>query len=249
MAVRDVGELWVIQEDKLDVVKQKVAVPEIQRVSAGVDASIVYAGHTSNNGGNIYIIDAKKGTVLNLLSNIAARLFTASPDGKYVFAVGSVEQIVRYRVQADRLVEEETSFRLGANPGGIWISPDSQYVSMPTGGGNAADQPNHPPRAPYVTYLYAATDLKRPVGTYAGGAYPRALGIDPKGGHVLAQNFQKPVMVFSFSGDRKFFEHTCAPLRNLQAAEFAVAPAGSEALLRADNAIVHIKINRPGTPP
>src|SRR5262249_5505042 len=118
-----------------------------------------------------------------------------SPDGKWLFADGGA--LVRYRIEDTKLTLDATS-HVGMGGGaklGICVSPDSQWVCFPTGGGNDG--------LLYGTYVYRADDLSRPAFTLKQGAYPMIVGFDPVGKHVLSQDSQPPLMVFDQNGTKR----------------------------------------------
>ncbi len=251
VAVNGASQLWVVDPDKLANIKKKIPVPGISRVSAGVDASIAWAGFPNPSGRGIALkaVDAAQGTVLKMHAKFEIWVFAASPDGKYV-CVASDDGLSRYRVEKDDLIREDVSYRIGGNnTRRICFSPDSRFVAMPSGGGNGVNLKDHPPLKNYSTYIYPIGNLKVPATGFTGGAFPRAVGIDPKSNFILAQNQGKPLMLYSFATDAKIAEYDFKPLQRTTTTEFAVSPLGSEAIARTENhGIVHIKINKAGPP-
>ena len=243
------NEVWVISPEKLGDIRKKISVPGVKRVTAGAEASMAYAAPLEQGGANsVSVLDLKAGTVRKILK-MPVRLITASPDGKFVFVQGGIEQLMRFRVQADDLVLEDATYRIASNGQNICFSPDSKYVCLPAGGGNGSNHKDHPPLKAYSTYIYPVDNLKRPVTGYAAGAYPRAVGIDPKSNCILAHNFGKSLIIYSFATDAKLAEYDFKPVKGGTTSEFSLSPLGSEAIARTEGGgIVHIKINKAGPP-
>src|SRR5262249_48919282 len=61
-----------------------------------------------------------------------------SPDGKYLFAAGSFEQMHRFGIRDGRAQFEQSSPRIaqGRVDIGIQVSPDSKFVTLPCYAGN-----------------------------------------------------------------------------------------------------------------
>ncbi len=249
VAVPDANELWVLDPDKLATVKKKISVPGIRRVSAGVNATLAYAGPDRGNA-PLQVVDLQQGAVVRNHPKVPIFLFRASPDGKYVCSVGGIEQLIRFRVTGDDLIQEDNSYRISSNGQNICFSPDSKYVCLGTGGGNSKGHPDHPPVGNYSTFIYPLNSIKKPVTGFGAGGYPRVAGIDPKGGYIYAQNAGKPLILYGFrSGDSPIATFDFPIKGRVEVQEFSVAPGGGEALVRLDRSIVHIKVNKAGPPP
>ncbi len=114
---------------------------------------------------------------------------------------------------------------------------------MPSGGGNGKDHPNHPPvDTPYTTYVYPAWNLKRPVLAVGSGAYPMAVGFDPKSGYIFTQNHDTPFKVYNFNGINRVNMNVPPSVKTPTRAEFAVSPLGFEVLIRGEGEVVHLKL-------
>ncbi len=245
VSVPSVNELWVLDPAKLAAIKKKIPVPGIRRVSAGNNSSLAFAGSDKGNF-PIQAVDLKKGAVVKIHPKVASSLFRVSPDGKYYFAVGGIEQLHRYRIENENLIPEDVSYRIASNGQEICISPDSKYVCLGAAGGNGKGHPDHPPVGNYSTFIYPINNLKKPVTGYSAGGFPRHAGIDPKSGYLFAHNAGKPLLVYGFkSGDRALGSFDFIPLKGRpDVLEIAVSPLGSEAIVRLDKGIVHVKINK-----
>jgi hypothetical protein len=242
LSVPETQEVWVVDPDNLGTIKKKIAVPSVTRVTAGVNAKIAVAAGTENFGqGGMNVIDLQKGAVVGQYRNLETRHLIASPDGKYVFAQGGIEQLVRFRLDGQQPIKEDSSPRIASNGQSICVSPDSKYVCLPAGGGNGSGHPDHPPTAAYSTYIYPITNLKRPDFAIPSGAYPQAVGFDPKSGLAFAQNFDKALLIYTFAGIKRS-EHAFPGIRGGDVREFSVSPLGFEVLLRTDDRVIRVKL-------
>jgi predicted Zn finger-like uncharacterized protein len=242
LSMLDAQEVWVVDPDNLGTVKKKIAVPSVARVTAGVNAKIAVAASAGSFGrGGMNVIDLLKGAVVQQYPNFGGLHLIASPDGNYVFAQGGIEQLQRYRLEGQQLIQEDSSPRIASNGQSICVSPDSQYVCLPAGGGNGNGHPDHPPAGAYATYIYPVTNLKRPAFAIASGAYPQAVGFDPKNGVAFAQNFDKALLVYTFTGIKRS-EHAIPGVRGGDVREFSVPPQGFEVLLRTNDRVIHAKL-------
>jgi hypothetical protein len=108
---------------------------------------------------------------------VSFNMLIMSPDGKYLFCEGR-QSMHRLKIVGNRVVPTMT--RQGRarrqSRSGSSVSGDARYVAMPSGGGNAGIEGM--PKTNYATYVFRATDLKKPVMTIESGAYPRTLAFD-----------------------------------------------------------------------
>lgn len=251
IAAAGAGQLLVVDPDKLADVKKKIPLAGLSKVSAGKDAALAWAGvpNPSGRGLALKAVDLKTGATLKTHANFEIWHFAASPDGKFVF-VANDDGLSRYKADLDNLTREDVSFRIGGNnTRRICLSYDSKFVAMPSGGGNGVNLPNHPPLKNYPTYIYRTGNLKVPAAAYAAGGFPRAVGIDPKNGVILAQNNGKPLIIYSFGADAKLGEYDFKVLKRAAVTEFSISPLGGEAFARTEtHDLIHIKINKGGPP-
>jgi hypothetical protein len=201
------GELWLVDPAALKVtdtfkapgVLQALSSPALS-VALAVDATqgrLTTFDLTRGGVGQTYAVRDFKGL-------FGFGLMAVTPDGKYLFAAGPLGQLHRFRIDRDRLVHEQAGPTIGSNAQRIDVSPDSKYVCLPSGGGNARDLPGHPPIGPYGTYVYPVSDLTKPAFGISQGPYPRAVAFDPKAGLVYSQNFDKELLVFSDKGEKRY---------------------------------------------
>lgn len=239
VSVSESNEIWVIHPNNLAAVTRKIPVQNVTRVTAGINSRFAIAGPNS-----LKVIDLERGMVVQQYPNLNGFNITASPDGKYLFAQSDGQQLVRYRIDGTQLIEEDQSPRIATNGNGIFVSPDNQYVCLAAGGGNGRGHPDHPPVPnDYVTYIYPVTNLKKPAFALPTGAYPQAVAFDPKGGHILAQNVDKALLLHNFVGVKKN-EFGIPTLGGGDVREFSFSPLGNEVLLRANERIAYVKLKQ-----
>lgn len=169
-------------------------------------------------------------------------LAAMSPDGKFIFCEGS-DCLNRFRIIGDELVFEERSPKIGSsNPLGIYISPDSQYVALPSGGGN--DRPKVPEGYPeeddYVTYLYRTSDLKYPALVLTGGRHPGAIQIDPVSGKIYMENSEKHLIIFDDKGVR--LKDYQLSHRHDHVKQILVHPTGGRMLILTDENLLFVDL-------
>jgi hypothetical protein len=240
-ALADVQEVWVLDPGTLRVLK-KINVPGLRQVAGSPNLTTAVAGL----GDGLTVIDLQTGNLDRLGVKGAARSGfdnpVMTPDGKYVFTRGGIEQLHRFRVTPDGLELEDSSPRIaqGAIRGGIQVSPDSKYVCLPTGGGNYGVAKDHPPHKPYSTYIYPVEDLKKPAFAIHQGAYPQVVGFDPVARKVYGQNGGTPLIIFGAAGVRQE-EHKLSPQdRNVR--QFLVHPDGGRLLLLSDANLLWVEL-------
>src|SRR5207302_9681798 len=94
-----------------------------------------------------------------------------TPDGKYLFLVGGIEQLMRFAIDGQELKFEEASQRIAQGRlEGVDVSPDGAHVCIPSGGGNYGGK-GLPDIGSYGTYIFALRNLARPDGVLRQGAY------------------------------------------------------------------------------
>ena len=110
-------------------------------------------------------------------------------------------------------------------------------VCIAAGGGNGevADQPKV---GPYATHLYAVGNLDKPLAILKSGAYPVAIGFDPKAKLVYAQNHEKQLIVFTADGIKgKEYDLGTGGTRQL-----LVHPDGRKLIVFADKKISYVEL-------
>jgi DNA-binding beta-propeller fold protein YncE len=150
----------------------------------------------------MYILDLKKGKAVRYLAPSPQIAFddpVMTQDGKYLFTRGGLENMFRFQNVNGKFRAEEASPRIaqGAVAAGIQVSPDSKLVCLPCGGGNYGARPS------YSTFVYDMKTFKKAEFTLEQGAYPQAVGFDPAGGYIYAQNHDHPLIVYSYTGIKK----------------------------------------------
>jgi hypothetical protein len=242
VTLSELEEAWVIDPDSLEV-KKRVPAPKANRVISAPALKIAVAvGNEQRfdprNRGGLIVLDLEKGEPVAQFQ-LPARFATISPDGKFLFSQGGIEQLQRVRIEGMRLIEDQASPRIAQNGQGIFVSPDSKYVCLPSGGGNYSI-PNAPASS-YSTYVFAVDDLKQPAFTVHSGAYPQVVGFDPKGGHVFAQDFKTALMLFSYTGQKK--KEIALPIGGREARQYLAHPDGGKLLVRSDKQVFFVDLS------
>jgi S1-C subfamily serine protease len=241
VALPDQQEAWLLDTATFKV-KQKMPAPSVTRALSAPSLSIGFA--FAAQGDLVNVLNLKTGQILRQHNArefgplVSLRTPVITPDGKYIFTSGMFEQVNRLRVTGDDLQFEESSPRiLQGRFVGLCVSGDSAYVCGPSGGGNYG-APGHPQIAGYSTYIYPVTSLNTPVCTLEQGAYPLAVGFDPKAGLIYTQNHQFELIVFTDKGI-KLKEYS---LRCGEPKQYLVHPAGRKLLLLTANKLLQVEL-------
>jgi S1-C subfamily serine protease len=242
VAANSIQEVYVVDPVKLTR-KQKIPAPKVSVVASAPALSVAFASSEGRfaGDGELSVLDLKKGEISRQYTarDLTTKLIgfqepIATPDGKYLFTRGGIEQLHRFKIKGTTLTYEESSERIAQNGQAIEVSPDSKWVSLPSGGGNYG-------AGPYGTFIYSVTNLSSPPLTIRGGAYPRAMGFDPKLGYVYTQNFTNQLILFTSKGVKlKEF-----PLRGAgDVRQFVPHPAGGSLLLLTDKKLFHVVVKK-----
>ncbi len=244
VALPEQQEVWVIDPATLKPGKRHTA-PGVRRV---VSAPGLHAAVAVSDGGGpinrdvLLLIDLTKQDAIRTF-NLPTLHLAMSGDGKYVFAQGGIEQMLRFRLDGDKIIKDGETPRIAQNGQGIFVSPDGKYVCLPSGGGNYGGLPNHPQVPTYSTYIYPTGDLTRPAFAIHAGAYPGVVGFDPAGGNVFAQNHDKQLIVFSMAGvKQKEYRIAPGPGPAEEPHEFAAHPRGNRLLIRFDRRLAFVEL-------
>jgi hypothetical protein len=180
LSVIELEEVWVLDPQRFEV-KQRIALPGLKRA---VSAPTLAAGFATN-GRELYELDLRKGT---------ARPFSGpgpkfggwndpvpTPDGKYLFTRGDLEDMHRFAIADGRLRFEQSSPRIaqGRVDIGIQVSPDSKRVCLPCYAGNYG-------AGKYgAIFVYPVTNIEKAEFVLDPGAM--AVGFDPVTGYLYGQ--------------------------------------------------------------
>jgi hypothetical protein len=228
--VVDPASLKSIRDFKILDLRLLAAAPASSRILAVVGAQGVSE--------ELLVIDAADGKSLrryaarDLRHFSGSRLHTLSPDGKFLFCQGGLEALVRYRIDGDEVKFDQISARI-AQGGGVRIdfSPDSRYVCLVSKAGVYGERG-------YVSYVYEVEHLGTPAIKIHSGSFPSALGIDPVGGFVYAQNHDFSLIFFKMSGE-KVAERNLAEDKTTG---FFVNPLGKRFLLRTEGQLLLVEL-------
>lgn len=232
-------EVWVLDPATFAVRKQ-IAAPTARVVASAPSLSVAFV--TGKRPDALGVIDLKAGKVVREYDprsfpeqpNVGYNHLVVTPDGKFVFSEG-MERLLRFAVKGDELEFGEASPRIAQNGRRIDVSPDSSLVALPSGGGNYE-------AGPYTTNVYKVADLATPEVKIASGAYPQALGFDPKAGKIYAQNNADPLIVFGMGGVKESSYKLAARGSSDSPRQFAVHPDGRKLLASSSSALWYVDL-------
>lgn len=236
-------EVWVIDPKALEV-RKRIETPAADRAVSSPALSVAYI--TARRPEAVGVVDLKTGEIVNQYNRqsfskplLGFDKLVVSPDGKYVFAQGMMEQLVRYAVSEDELVFEEASARIAQNGKRIDMSADGSLVALCSGGGNYG-------AGTYTTFVYKTADLSAPESTIASGPYPQALGFDIKAGTIYAQNHDHALIVYGLGGVKEqSYKLPSLLLHGNSPKLFAVHPDGSKLLILSDASLAFVDRTAP----
>jgi hypothetical protein len=161
-------------------------------------------------------------------------------DGGYLL-LGS-DKITRSKILkggALKFEEAGPGIAPGRRDHGLMLSPDGQYVCIPSGGGNNTGLPLHPPAKNYPTFVYPVKNLKKPDFALELGGYPEVVGFDPAAKLVYAQNADFPLIVCN-TGGIKQKEYRLKDVRDVR--QYLAHPDGGKLLLLAASQLTWIEM-------
>lgn len=189
-------------------------------VAASPAHPLVYAG----NDRSVWTIDPAAGQIVaspDVRGGLTGGRLTL--DGSYLF--GSVGyDVARLRVEGDGLAFDGYTRH---DPNGVMsrldrveVSPDGRHVAAPNSGPG------------YSSDIYDVSDLSQPVTRVTSGAYPEALGFDPRARRIYAQNHEYALLVFGMDGTHQAtIIHPALTRRGCTARQLLVAPEGHRVLV------------------
>ena len=260
------GQIWLIDPETLEVNGRFHANEKWEFNFYSVrESSYVYV--SNDEGDRLTVIEPKSGEVVSRtdifeMERKYGRPFrisqekgftggfkfaAISPDGKHLFCEGW-GCLNRLRITGEELIyEDRTPEICSGNSYGkeVFISADSQFVAVPSGGGNYRRDKygDHiKGKEDYVTYLFGATDLKEPVLTLAGGRHPNTMAIDQVSGEIYMHNSLKKLIIFSEKGvRRKDYQLSGEDDRVRQ---LLVHPSGGRMLILTDSSLLFVNLQQ-----
>lgn len=221
----DAEEVWVVDPQTLEV-KSKVPIPKLKRAASAPCLSWAVACDQGNfQTQKLYLVNLVQQTIAPApvpqsggSNAVGVDNPAMTPDGAYVFTEGDRSRftplIYRYSSKGGELGYEDntgTGFpERGAlvSPAGITFSLDSKLVGL-------ASYPwiNDESNQVFTMTPYAVDALNKPLCTLDQGNYrsptgpvffkPKAVGFDPKGRFVYAQDLSHELVLYLASGVRK----------------------------------------------
>jgi hypothetical protein len=190
------------------------------------------------------VLDAAKAVAVRQYDNYSPKHAVMSADGKFLFAEGNVEQLMRFRVEGDEVLFDDEGPRLAAKGQGIFISPDGKYVCLPSPGGNHSLDAALP-IAEYTTLVFKTDNLRKPALSINTGESPRAVGFDHKSGNIFAHNNDKQFMIFRETGFKsREVNLPGADQFSGQPRQFLTHPDGFHVLVRTEHTIYGVELPR-----
>src|SRR5262249_47363322 len=146
--------------------------------------------------GDLLPRDAVRGTTSNS--------YEVTPDGKYLFGMTSLAQLVRWQITGNLLKLDITGPAIATGAGGqVVVSADGKYVCLLHPEGNQTTASDHPLLERYGTYVYGVKNLGRPEFALAQGKGLSVLAFDGKTGQVYSNNASSPLLRFGPTGIRQ----------------------------------------------
>jgi hypothetical protein len=179
----DRGEVWVIDPETL-AVKKRWSVPTTRRV---VSAPALATAYAQTPDDSLTILDLKNGQTRQYqrfdLRDGGFTNLIASPDGKYLFAQGGMEQLIRYRIDGTKVSVMDRTERIAQNGQSVCVSQDGVRLS-------AVGRQQLPlqRRLHQLRHLRFPAERPEGAGVLAGlRRYPRLVGFDPRPGCLRAR--------------------------------------------------------------
>jgi hypothetical protein len=176
----DVGEVWLIDPATAKM-KQRFAVPSVKRAVSAPGSSFGVAG----NGGELFVLDLRNGTSTRFAGTVPRLIgwdrLVMTPDGRYLFTTGGIEQMHRFALDGGTLHYEQSSAQIaqGRVDTGVQVSPDSKWVCFSAFAGN------HGTTKLGDLLVFPVNDIEKPAFTLSPGGL--AVGFDPAGGYIYTQ--------------------------------------------------------------
>ena len=238
VAMTDLQEVWVIDPLTLNV-KGRVAAPGVKRVLSGptLHFALCCADAQFGREGEVVYLDLTRLEPVYQF-DVPTRFARLTPDGKYYFAEGGIEQLCCYYVKDGRLSTGPRTERIAQNGQNICLSPDGQLVCLPSGGGNYGSG--------YGTFIYAVDKLTVPKFALTTGPYPRLVAFDAVDQSIYAENSDYQLMLFSPTAiKRKQLSLIDEPGGHDEPRQFVPHPGGHRLLVLLAKRLLYVDL-RPG---
>jgi hypothetical protein len=239
------GEVVLIAPDTLAVSKRlPIASPARAVTAPGLEVAVVAGPEGRSRDAFLVVLDLKTGKLVGgLTSKTAPRsVALSSPvmtaDGRHVLT-NDHGHLCRIRLEGTFLAFEEAGPSLGSGRQlGTCVSPDGALVCVPVGGGSAPvpGQANLPS---YSTNVFPVTNLSQSAFVLQSGAYPLAVGFDPRAGRVYGQNHDKQLIVFDGRGN-KLSEHVLPG--GGESRQFLAHPHGKKVLVLTSRKLLFVEL-------
>lgn len=223
-------EAWLLDPDTLK--KKDLTFPidgEVQRVLSAPGLDVAYVTSISALREVVRVVDLKTGKTLKsyLARDLDRQLrglsqAVLSPDGKRIYAVGGIEQLVELAVDREQVAFVAISERIAQAGTQPVVSADGKLVCAPSGGGNRLKDRTD---IGYATVVFKPGSLTDPAVILKTGPYPRAVGFDTKSGLIYGQNHEHQLIVMDAEGIL-LKSHVLGKSGHQQVAQFLPHPDG-----------------------
>lgn len=227
-------EIWLVDPQNLQV-KKKIPATTVKQAVSAPNLSVAYV----SNGKALATVDLVKGKISAAIKGEFESLAVTAGGG---YLLTGSDKITRSKIlKGGTLKFEETgpAIASGRRGSGLMVSPDGQWVCLPTGGGNVTGLPLHPPVKNYPTFIYPVKNLKKPDFALELGGYPEVVGFDPVAKLVFAQNADSPFIVCN-TGGVKQKEYRLKNVRDVR--QYLPHPDGRQLLLLSASQLAWIEL-------
>ena len=176
--------------------KKRIAVPSVDRIASSPKLQVSLRSIQRRRPSS-RAVDLTAGRIVKQYTRPdpavrrlrSVQISVASPDGKYLFAArGNRGPFSLPHIEGTNLIQDLNSPRIAAQAHTVEVSPDSKFVCLLSGSGNGPG---------YATsVLQRRGPVRAPTVVVKGGAFPRAVGFDPKKGLIFTQSHDKNLIVF-----------------------------------------------------
>lgn len=240
-------QVLVVDPQTLET-KRKIAAPKVARAASAPRLAFAYAGSDGSRPGNeslLSVLDLKKGEIVKQYQakELAEpkRLSpsfghgTLTPDGKFLFT-NNPGALYRFKIDGEKVALDQSSGGIGGGVA-IEISPDGQWVCLPSPGGSSlvAGVPK------YSTVVFPVNDLSKHAIAVTTGPSHRAMAFDTKLGKIYA-NGSGQLIMYTMRGIKEE-EHSIKNGGTTQ--QILLHPDGTRMLLLTDIALHQVVIKKP----
>jgi hypothetical protein len=232
------GGLWILDPKDLSTVRRKMKTPGVMAIAASPSSKYAVV-NTSQGDLSVCVIDLEKGTIVTKQQNRSPLRLAMSSDGKRVYSCPDGRLTVSALGDDGSLAEIDASEPIVDQLQNLCISPAGDFACAPCNNGNR-NAPEHPKIGEFTTYVYGGHSLAKPLFAVASGPYPRAVGIDPKSGYIVAHDSNHQIKLYNFKGEL-LAEQLILPKGN-NPTQFLPSPLGYDMLVVFSRHVVYVRL-------